>query len=222
MPHEHDTFTRRSFVKKAGAAGVAIAGGTLWATSPAAARARRYGKAQSPLRQIVISCQENRSFDHYFGYAPKVQAAGFGPPPGYTQPDGSPGLPTSAQRSYDIRGNANQMLPGNLRAQANVNYFSSIESSQTFNTNIYDISRNQRAFGGNVVGAWGTYSLNGTLDHREYFYDLNTSVLSGSWPRVSRPRDHRGARPGAVGRHPDFPSTSSHSGPAPNAGSRRR
>ena len=32
----------------------------------------------------------------------------------------------------------------------NVNYFSSIVSSQTFNTNIYDASRNQRSFGGNV------------------------------------------------------------------------
>src|SRR5436305_12794644 len=87
MPHEQDAFTRRTLIKKAGVAGVAIAGGTLWATSPAAARARRYGKAQSPLRHVVISCQENRSFDHYFGYAPQVQRAGFGPPPGYTQPD---------------------------------------------------------------------------------------------------------------------------------------
>jgi phospholipase C len=81
------TFTRRTFVRRAGAAGAAVAGTTFWATAPAAARARRYGKAQSPLRHIVISCQENRSFDHYFGYAPQVQAAGYGPPAGYTQPD---------------------------------------------------------------------------------------------------------------------------------------
>ncbi|HEY6960255.1 MAG TPA: alkaline phosphatase family protein [Gaiellaceae bacterium] len=87
MPHEQDRLTRRTFVKRAGAAGVAVAGGTLWATSPAAARARRYAKAQTPLRHVVISCQENRSFDHYFGYAPQVQAAGYGPPPGFTQPD---------------------------------------------------------------------------------------------------------------------------------------
>jgi len=40
---------------------------------------------------VIISCQENRSFDHYFGYAPQVQAAGFGPPPGYSQPDGTGG-----------------------------------------------------------------------------------------------------------------------------------
>jgi phospholipase C len=86
MSHE-DGLSRRAFLKKTGAAGVAVAGGTLWATAPAAARARRYGRAQTPLRHIVVSCQENRSFDHYFGYAPQVQAAGLGPPPAYTQPD---------------------------------------------------------------------------------------------------------------------------------------
>ncbi len=83
----NDGLSRRAFLKKTGAAGVAVAGGTLWATAPAAARARRYGKAQSPLRHVVISCQENRSFDHYFGYAPQVQAKRLGPPAGYTQPD---------------------------------------------------------------------------------------------------------------------------------------
>src|SRR3954465_2286485 len=88
---ENDALTRAGFRRKTGAAGGAVAGGTLWATAPAAARARRYGKAQSPLRHIVISCQENRSFDHYFGYARQVQAAGYGPPPGYTLPDATGG-----------------------------------------------------------------------------------------------------------------------------------
>ena len=82
MSHDDDTYSRRTFLKKTGAAGVAVVGGTLWATSPAAARARR-GRPETPLRHVVISCQENRSFDHYFGYAPQVQAAGYGPPRGY-------------------------------------------------------------------------------------------------------------------------------------------
>jgi phospholipase C len=81
-----DAYTRRTFIKKGGAAGVAVLGGTLWATAPAAARARR-GRGRSPIDHLVISCQENRSFDHYFGYAPQVQAKGYGPPAGYTQPD---------------------------------------------------------------------------------------------------------------------------------------
>jgi LPS-assembly protein len=108
----------------------------------------------------------------------------------YTLSDGTQ-TETAASRSYEIRGGANQVLPFGLRARANVNYFSSIATSQTFNTNIYDASRNQRSFGGNVVGAWGKYSLNATLDHSEYFYNLTDSVLSGSWPRVSLTRNER-------------------------------
>src|SRR5262245_48009060 len=85
------TYTREAFLGKAGAAAVAVAGGTLWATAPAAARARRATKVDSPIDHLVIACQENRSFDHYYGFAPQVQAAGFGPPAGYSQPDASGG-----------------------------------------------------------------------------------------------------------------------------------
>jgi LPS-assembly protein len=108
----------------------------------------------------------------------------------YVQADGSTQT-TDPRRTYEIRGGANQLLPGHIRARANVNYFSSIVSSQTFNTNIYDASRNQRSFGGNLVGAWGTYSLNATVDHSEYFYNTTSSVLSGSWPRVTVSRNER-------------------------------
>ncbi len=38
---------------------------------------------------MVISCQENRSFDHYFGYAPWIGS--YGPPPDWSQPDGQGG-----------------------------------------------------------------------------------------------------------------------------------
>jgi phospholipase C len=75
---------RRGFLKRGGAAGVAVLGGTLWATAPAAAQARRARSSESPIKTLVISCQENRSFDHYYGYAPQVQQAGYGPPAGYT------------------------------------------------------------------------------------------------------------------------------------------
>ena len=100
--------------------------------------------------------------------------------------------PFPGSRSFEVRGGANQLLPGHLRARASVNYFSSIATSQTLNTNIYDISRNQRDFGGNVVGAFGTYSLNATMDHREYFFgDGRSSSLSGNWPRISVTRNER-------------------------------
>ncbi|HEV8346430.1 MAG TPA: LPS assembly protein LptD [Vicinamibacterales bacterium] len=110
----------------------------------------------------------------------------------YAQPGGTPTL-VPAQRSYEFRGGVNQVLPGNLRARARIDYFSSIQSNQTFNTNIYDISRNQRTVGGNLVGAWGSYSLNGTFDHSEYFspYAKGSSVVSGTWPRVTFSRNER-------------------------------
>lgn len=45
--------------------------------------------ASVPIDHIVIACQENRSFDTYFGYYPR--AGSFGVPQGYTQPDGRGG-----------------------------------------------------------------------------------------------------------------------------------
>jgi phospholipase C len=78
-PHAREALTRRSLLRGAGATGAAILGTRLWSPPPAA--------AASTLQHVIISCQENRSFDHYFGYAPQVQAAGFGPPAGYSQPD---------------------------------------------------------------------------------------------------------------------------------------
>lgn len=97
----------------------------------------------------------------------------------------------AASKYYDIRGGTNLILPGNIRARANVNYVSSFQTSQNFNTNIYDLSRNQRSYGANLVGAWPQYSLNATLDHSEYFYDPSNGVLSGSWPRIAFSRNER-------------------------------
>jgi LPS-assembly protein len=108
----------------------------------------------------------------------------------YTQPDGTQTL-VDGSRSYEIRGGANQLLPFGLRARANVNYFSSIVTSQAYNTNIYDASRNNRSYGGNVVGAWGKYTLNATLDHSEYFTDQTHSYLAGNQPRVTVARNER-------------------------------
>src|SRR5205814_45793 len=100
-------------------------------------------------------------------------------------------ITTSATRSYDIRAVANQALPGGFHARGRINYFSSIITNQTFNTNILDATRNTRTYGGNVVGNWGGYSLNGTFDRTEYFYDANSSGVNGGAPRFSFSRSER-------------------------------
>jgi LPS-assembly protein len=97
----------------------------------------------------------------------------------------------TATRSYRVNGSANQLLPGRLRAVARVDYFSSIATNQTFNTDINQASNTNRSFGGNVTGAWGNYSLSGTADRTEYFANQTQSNVAGSWPRISIARSER-------------------------------
>src|SRR6188474_2783553 len=74
--------TRRRFLQGSAAFGTAAALGGF----PAIIRAANTRGADTPLRHVVISMQENRSFDHYFGAAPWIGS--YGIPAGYTQPDG--------------------------------------------------------------------------------------------------------------------------------------
>ena len=56
------------------------------------------------------------------------------------------GVRPAPARSYDVRGGAHQLLPGNFRARARVDYFSSLATMQTFNTNVYDASSSRRTY----------------------------------------------------------------------------
>lgn len=98
---------------------------------------------------------------------------------------------TSAQRSYTMRGGANQILPGQLHARARVDYFSSLITNQTLNTDLHNTSTNNRSYGANVVGAWRSYSLNGTFDRSEWFQSETNSAVTGSSPRFSFSRSER-------------------------------
>jgi len=108
----------------------------------------------------------------------------------YQLANGSSATQTGS-RSYKIVGGANQALPGRLRARARVDYFSSLLTNQTFNTNVSDASRNNRSYGANVVGAWRSYSLNGTFDRNEYFNSATSSGVIGTSPRVTITRSER-------------------------------
>jgi LPS-assembly protein len=107
----------------------------------------------------------------------------------YATPTGTTTVP--GQRSFMVNGTANHMFPYGLRSRAYANYFSSITANQTFSTNVTTTTNNNRRYGGNVVGSWGTYSVNGTFDRTEYFQDLTTSNVVGSTPRLSVSRGER-------------------------------
>jgi phospholipase C len=44
---------------------------------------------QNPIQHVLVACQENRTFDNYYGYYPN--AGSFGVPENYAQPDGKGG-----------------------------------------------------------------------------------------------------------------------------------
>lgn len=94
------------------------------------------------------------------------------------------GAGLSKARAFQLTGFANQMLPGRLRARFSADYFSSLAVNQSFSTDVYAASRNSRAFGGNVVGAWRNFSLNGTYNRREYFQSTTSSWVQGSSPQI--------------------------------------
>ncbi len=75
--------SRRQFLRQAGAAGLAgmavpLLGGTA-ADAVTQSAGSPVREASTPIEHIIVCCQENHSFDHYFGsYA--------GLPPGYGIP----------------------------------------------------------------------------------------------------------------------------------------
>jgi phospholipase C len=90
---------RRSFLKGAGALGLAglaaplgACGPPAPAASPSASLAPTGGPRRTPIRHVIVDVQENRSFDHYYGFAPFV--GNYGIPAGYKQPDQQGGYVT--------------------------------------------------------------------------------------------------------------------------------
>jgi len=108
----------------------------------------------------------------------------------YAAPDGST-TEYDSRRSYTIKANVNQSLPARLRLRSMINYPSNIDVEQQYNYNIYDASNRQRLYRFNLLGSWGPYVMNTTVDHTEVFYGSTSSTLTGSMPRVSLTRSER-------------------------------
>ncbi|MDQ6661372.1 MAG: alkaline phosphatase family protein [Chloroflexota bacterium] len=84
--------TRRRTLQQLGllaGAGLTLGTGVVAARKAMAAAAQ---DVANPINHILIACQENRTFDEYFGYYPKAGA--FGIPAHYSQPDGHGGTVT--------------------------------------------------------------------------------------------------------------------------------
>jgi LPS-assembly protein len=95
------------------------------------------------------------------------------------------------RRSYEIRGRMVQRLPANLRARADVDYFSNVTVQQLYQTNLYEASQRQRSYGGNLSGGWGANGVSATYNVRELFFNDTQSTIYGSAPRVTYSRAPR-------------------------------
>jgi len=91
VPQEPLAPSRRGFLKGAGtlALGASLGGLVAPVSAATVVRQRRPERSSFPIEHVVIDCQENRSFDHYYGYAPWVGK--YGVPSGFSQPDGHGG-----------------------------------------------------------------------------------------------------------------------------------
>jgi phospholipase C len=105
--------TRRTLLKHLGglAAGAGISAGLGGTALYLSGRAEAMKLEPNPIKHILLLCQENHSFDTYFGFYDR--AGRFGVPPNYTQPGGN-GRP--AVKPYHLTSYTNQDLPHNWEA----------------------------------------------------------------------------------------------------------
>src|SRR5579864_7580862 len=83
--------SRRSVLRQFGMlAGMSLALDACSWSNPFPTRTSTSEGGLDSIQHVVIACQENRTFDEYFGYYPR--AGKFGVPSNYSQPDGRGGM----------------------------------------------------------------------------------------------------------------------------------
>src|SRR5437588_3598508 len=94
-------------------------------------------------------------------------------------------------KSYTLLGNMSQGLGGGWTAQAQANYFSSIQVQQTYSANINQTSQRQRILGGSVTGGLLGYRVTGTYNRNEFFTGTTSSTVQGFGPKLNITRPDR-------------------------------
>ncbi len=85
--------SRRSMLRTLGAlAGASLTLSACSGNQPVVTKPTLTANINTVIKHVVIACQENHTFDNYFGHYPK--AGQFGIPANFTQPDGKGGTVT--------------------------------------------------------------------------------------------------------------------------------
>jgi LPS-assembly protein len=99
--------------------------------------------------------------------------------------------PRPSHRSYKVYGSLVQRLAGGWRAQANANYFTSLETQQRYQQDVFQATTRQRNFDVTLSGNWAEYAISARADRRDFFDSADTLTRTGSLPRVNVSRGER-------------------------------
>ena len=87
---------------------------------------------------------------------------------------------TPGHKSYDLRGNINQGLGRGMRLAGHINYFTDIQTQQTYQQSIADLSVRTRSYGASVNGGTGRYHFTSQFENTDVFYGLKASRVGGA------------------------------------------
>jgi LPS-assembly protein len=107
--------------------------------------------------------------------------------------------PRPGRKAYTLTGSLVQALPRGFRAQASANYFTSLETQQRYQQDVFQATTRQRNFDAALTGNWSEFVISARADRRDYFDTANTLTRTGSLPRITI---SRGERP--IGRLPIY------------------
>ena len=99
--------------------------------------------------------------------------------------------PRPGRRSYQVTGSLVQALPRGFRAQASANYFTSLESQQRYQQDVFQATTRQRNFDATLTGNWSEYLISARAERRDYFDTADTLTQTGSLPRITVSRGER-------------------------------
>ena len=99
--------------------------------------------------------------------------------------------PRAGRRSYTVTGALVQALPRGFRAQASANYFTSLESQQRYQQDVFQATTRQRNFEAGLTGNWSELVISARAERRDYFDTGNTLTRTGSLPRINISRGEK-------------------------------
>lgn len=89
-----------------------------------------------------------------------------------------------SRRSYEVRGNITQSLPGRLRFQAQADYFTDVTTQQLYQVDLSNFSRRSRYFRADLSGNWGRLRTWLQADRNDVLYGASSAASIRYQPRA--------------------------------------